>query len=182
MRLARGFVRRYVLRFLVWGVGCEPGLLFFDEVSGFFADVADGFEGQLSGEVVCGVFGRLFDVGGPALGSVEEFGQGFANVAVVGAVVVQVIVQLVGDVGELLEEVVGVLFASGFAGAGEEILNCLVAGVEKFDEDEDAIVGDVGGVAELLDLAFREGTVAALGAKGQDQSEENEGEGEPAEH
>jgi hypothetical protein len=100
-----------------------------------------------------------------------------------GAVVVQVVVELVGDVGELLEEVVGVLFAARFAWVGEEILDLLVAGVEELDEDEDAIAGIVGGVAELLDLAFRHSTVAALlSVKGQSESEENESEREPTEH
>src|SRR6266481_5229380 len=86
----------------------------------------------------------------------------FADVAVIGTVVVEVIVELVGDVGELTEEIVGVLFAAGFAGVSEEILDPLVALVEELDEDEDAIVGDVSRVAELLDLRFREGIVAAL--------------------
>ena len=132
------------------------------------------FEGQLAREVVGGVVGRLFDVGGPALGGVDEFGQGFADVAMVGAVVVEVVVELVGDGGELFEEVVSVLFAAGFAGVGEEILDRLVAGVEELDEDHDAIVGDVGGVAELLDLAFRQDGVVPLRGQGQAESEENE--------
>jgi hypothetical protein len=175
-------VRGCVLRFLVWRVSGEPGLLFFDEVCGFFADIADGLEGQFAGEIVCGVFGGLFEVGGPALSSIEKLGQDLADVAVVGAVVVEVVVEFVGDVGELLEEIVSVLFAAGFAGTGEEILNRLVAGVEELDEDKDAIAGVVGGVAQLLDLALREGTLAALGVEGQNECEENEGEREPAEH
>ena len=160
----------------------EPGFLVFDEVSGFFADVADGFEGQLAGEIVGGVFGRLFDVGGPALGRVEELGEDLADVLVMGAVVVEVVVELVGDGGELLEEVVGVLFAARFAGMGEEILDLLVARVEELDEDEDAIAGIVGRVAELLDLALRHRGVGALSVKGQRESEEDESEREPTEH
>ena len=85
----------------------------------------------------------------------------------VGAVVVEVVVELVGDGGELLEEVVGVLFAAGLARMGVEVLDGLVAGVEELDEDEDAIVGEVGGVAELLDLTFGESGVVALGVEGQ---------------
>ncbi len=98
----------------------------------------------------------------------------------VGAVVVEVVVELVGDGGELLEEVVGVLFAAGLAGVGEEVLDGFVAGVEELDEDEDAIVGEVGGVAELLDLAFGEGGVVALCACRGRVSEESEGEEETA--
>src|ERR1700742_4190966 len=147
-------------------VGGEPGLLVFDELGGFFADVADGFEGELTGEIVDGVFRWLLDVGGPAFGGVEELGQGFADVAVAGAVVVEVVVELVGDGGELLEEIVGVLFAAGFARMSEELLNCLGAGVEELDEEEDAVVGDVGRFAELFDLAFGEGAFFGLSVKG----------------
>ena len=99
-----------------------------------------------------------------------------------GAVVVEVVVELVGDGGELFEEVVGVLFAAGFAGVGEEILDGLVAGVEELDEDEDAVGGEVGGVAELLDLAFRERGVGVLRVQGQSESQEDEGEWEATEH
>jgi hypothetical protein len=77
---------------------------------------------------------------------------------------------------------VGVLFAAGFAGVGEEVLDPFVARVEELDEDEDAIAGEVGGFAELLDLAFRHGIVFALSVEGQSKSEENEGEREPTEH
>ncbi len=35
-------------------------------------------------------------------------------------VVVEVVVELVGDLGDLLEEVVGVFFTAGAAGVGEE--------------------------------------------------------------
>ena len=39
------FARGHVLGFLGGRMGGEPGLLIVDEVSGFFADVADGLEG-----------------------------------------------------------------------------------------------------------------------------------------
>ena len=136
------------------GVGGEPGLLVFDELSGLFADIADGFEGQLAREVVDGVFRGLLQVGGPALGGFEELGQGLADVAVVGAVVVEVVVELVGDGGELLHQVVGVLFAARSAWMGVEIEDRLVAGVEELDEDHDAIIGDIGRLAELFDLSI----------------------------
>ena len=80
----------------------EPGLLVCEELCGFFADVADGLESQFAGEIVGGVFRRLLEIGGPTLGGVKELGQRFADVAVIGAVVVEVVVELVGDVGELL--------------------------------------------------------------------------------
>jgi hypothetical protein len=172
-RLAGDFVRGCVLRFFGRRVSGEPGLLLFDETRGFFADVTNGLESQFAGEIVGVVFGGLFKVRGPALGGIEELGQRLSDVAVTGAVVVEVVVELVGDGGELLEEVVGVLFAAGFAGMGEEILNGLVARVEELDEDEDAIIGEVSGLAELLDLAFGQSTFAALGVEGQGESEEN---------
>jgi hypothetical protein len=100
----------------------------------------------------------------------------------VGAVVVEIVVELVGDVGELLEEVVGILFAAGFAGVSVKVLDPLVAGVEELDEDDDAIAGEVGRFAELLNLAFRHGVVVALSVQGQSKSEENEGEREPTDH
>ncbi len=76
-------------------------------------------------------------------------------------------------VGELLEEVVSVLFAARLAGVSEEILNRLVAGVEELDEDEDTIVGKVGGLAKLLDLTFGESSVLALGVERQNESKED---------
>ena len=108
----------YVRRLLVGRVSGEPGLLVFDQVGGLLADVADGFEGELAGEVVDRVFGRRLDVGGPALGGVEKLGEDFADVFVVGAVVIEVVVELVGDVGELLEEVVGILLRGRACGDG----------------------------------------------------------------
>ncbi len=159
LRGAGDFAGWDIFGFFGGWVGGEPGLLVFDELGGFFADVADGFESQLAGEVVGCVLGWLLEVGGPALGGIEELGQGFADVAVVGAVVVEIVVELVGDGGELLEQVVGVLLAAGLAWVGVEILDGFVAGVEELDEDEDAIVGEVGGLAELLDLAFGESVV-----------------------
>src|ERR1035437_7606967 len=54
------------------------------------------------------VVGWGFDGGGPALGGFEDLGQGLAQVGVARAVVVEVVGELVGDGGELLEEVVGV--------------------------------------------------------------------------
>jgi hypothetical protein len=163
-------------------MGGEPGLLLFDEVRDLFANVTDGFEGKFAREVVDGIFRGLFQVGGPALGGVKEFGQRFADVAVVRTVVVEVVVELVGDGGELFEQVVRVLFATGFARMGEEVLDCLVAGVEKLDEDENTIVGKVGGLAELLDLAFREGRVGTLSVERQSESDENESEEETTKH
>jgi len=172
-----------VTGFLRGRMGGEPGLLVFDEARGFFADVVDGLEGKFAGEIVFRVLGRLFDVGGPAFGGIDELGEDFAEVLMLRAVVVEVVVEFVGDGGELVEEVVGVLFAAGFAGVGEEVLNPLIARVEELDEDEDAIAGVVGGFAELLDFALGHGVVVALlSVKGQGEGEENESEGEPTEH
>jgi hypothetical protein len=92
---------------------------------------------------------------------------------VVRSVVIEVVVELVGDVGELLEEVVGILFAAGPAGMSEEVLDLLVARVEELDEDEDAIAWEIGGVAELFYFTFRQGVVAALGVEGRDEGEED---------
>ena len=38
-------------------------------------------------------------------------------------VVVEVVVEFVGDFGDLLEEIVGVFFTAGAAGVGEEVLS-----------------------------------------------------------
>jgi hypothetical protein len=163
-------------------VSGKPGLLISDELRGFFADVADGLKGKFAREVICGVFGRLFEVGGPALGGVEKLGQDFTDVAMVGTVVVEVVVEFVGDGGKLLEEIVCVFFATGFARVSEEILDGLVARIEELDEDQNAIAGDIGGVAKLLDLSFRESALATLGMERQRKSEHNESEQEPTEH
>jgi hypothetical protein len=163
-------------------VGEKPGLLVLDEAGGFFADVADGFEGEFAGDAVGSVVGRGLQIGGPALGGVEELGKRLADVAVVGAVVVEIVVELVGDGGELLEEVVSVLLAAGFAGVGEELLNGFVAVVEEFDEDQDTVVGDIGGGAKLLDFGFGEDGIAALGVQRQGESAQEERVGEATEH
>jgi hypothetical protein len=51
---------------------------------------------------------------------------------------------------------------------GEERLYIFVAVVEKLDEDQDTIVGNIGGAAKLFDLSFRKGVIRALGMEGQD--------------
>jgi len=148
-------------------VGGEPGALLLDHLGSLFAEVTDGFEGYLAGDVVGFVVGWGFDGGGPAVGGVDELGKGFADVLVVGAVVVKVVVELVGERGELLEEVMCVLFAAGTAGDGVEILDALGAGVEELDVEENAVGGDVGGFADLLDLGLGECVLVALGVDGQ---------------
>ena len=55
-------------------MGGEPGLLVFEQLGGRFADVAEGFEGQLAGDVVGFVVGRGLDGGGPSLCCFDEFG------------------------------------------------------------------------------------------------------------
>src|SRR5271156_4190097 len=97
----------------------EPGLLLFDHLCGLIVQVVDGFEGESAGDVVGFVVGRGLEVGRPALGGFDELGKDLADVAVAGAVVVKVVIELVGDGGELLEEIVGVLLATGFARTGE---------------------------------------------------------------
>jgi hypothetical protein len=142
----------------------------------------NGFEGESAGDVVGFVVGRGLEIGRPALGGFEEFGKGFADVAVAGAVVVEVVVEFVGDGGELLEEIVGVLPSAGFARVGEEILDRFVAGVEEFDEEENAVGGIVGGFAELLDFAVGESGFRFLGVQGESEREQEESEGKSTKH
>lgn len=95
----------------------------------------------------------------------------------VWAVVIQVVVEFVCNGGELFEEVVGVLFAAGLSGVGVQGSDGVAAGVEEFDEDQDAVVGDIGGGAQLLDLGFREGGIVSLSGVyrgGDGQQEERE--------
>jgi len=160
---------------LGWGVGFEPGGLFGDEFGGGFAEVADGLEGELAGDGVGGVIGRGLEGGGPAVGGFEDLGEGLAEVGVAGAVVVEVVGELVGDGGELLEQVVGVLLAAGAAGLGVEVVDLLGAEVEELDEEEDAVGGVVAGVADLLDLFLAEGGIAGLGGERWGEGEERKG-------
>jgi hypothetical protein len=177
-----GKVDRGVFVFF-WGrVGEEPGLLLSDELGGLIVEVVDGFECEPAGDVVGFVVGRGFQVGGPALGGFDQLRQGFADVAVTGAIVVEVVVELVGDSCELLEKIVGVLLAAGFTRSGEEILNGFVAGVEELDEEENAVVGIVGDLSELLDFAVGERGIGALGGKGRNKREQKKDEQESAEH
>ncbi len=123
------------------GVGEKPFFLLVDELGGGVAKVANGFEGEFAGDTVGFVVRRGLDGRGPALGGVDELGQGFADVEVAGAVVVEVVVELVGDESDLFEEVVGVLLAAGAAGLCVEVLDGFDAGVDEFDEEEDALGG-----------------------------------------
>jgi hypothetical protein len=160
----------------------EPGLLLFDELRGLVMEVAHGFEGESTGDIVGFVIGWGLQIRRPALGGVDELGKSFADVAVARTVVVEVVVELVGDGGELFHEIVSVLFAAGFARAGEEILDGFVTGVEEFDEDENAVAGIVGDLAELLDFALGEGGLGALSVKVRSKQEQKEDERESAEH
>jgi hypothetical protein len=99
-----------------------------------------------------------------------------------GAIVVKVVIEFVGDGCELLHEIVGVLFASRFAGMSVEVLYFLVACVEELDKDEDAVVWKIGGLAQLLDLAFGECAISTLRTDGQSKREDQECEREPTEH
>ncbi len=136
-----------------------------DEFGGGVVNIVDGFEGELAGDTVGFVVGRGLEGGGPALGGVDEFGQSFADVAVVGTVVVEVVVELVSDKGDLFEEIVSILLAPGAVGFGVHVLDGFDAGIHDLDEEHDAIVGIVGYVAELLDLGVREGGLAAPGRR-----------------
>jgi hypothetical protein len=56
---------------------------------------------------------------------------------------------------------------------GVEVLDLLDAEVEEFDEEEDAGVGVVAGVADLVDLGLGEGGVVVdLGVEGWGQGEQ----------
>jgi hypothetical protein len=72
---------------------------------------------------------------------------------------------------------VDVLFAAGASDLGGQIVNPVGASVEKLDEDEDAVVRQAVGVAELLDLGVGEGVPLALGAEmRRDAEKEADGE------
>jgi hypothetical protein len=100
------------------------------------------------------------------------------------AVVVEVVGELVGDGGELKDEVVGVLLAAGTAGMGVEVVQLLSAEVEEVDVKKDAVCGVVAGFADLVDLGLGEVGVARLGVerRGEGDERECEEEGECAGH
>jgi hypothetical protein len=101
---------------------------------------------------------------------------------VAGAVVVEVVGELVGDGGELKDEVVGVLLAAGTAGTGVEVVHLLSAKVEELDEEKYAVGGIVAVLADLVDLGLGEGGVGRLGVKRSGEGEEYEDEGKRAGH
>ena len=107
--LALGFV----------GVIAEVGDLFRQQLFGGVVGVGHGGERELAGYVVA-VVGR----GGaqcalPALCGLCELWEGFAQIAVLRAVLVEVVIELIGDVGNLREEVVQVKLAAGVTRPGE---------------------------------------------------------------
>jgi hypothetical protein len=159
-------------------MGLEPGGLIGGELGGVFAEVAEGLDGEAACDVVGVVFGEGVEGGGPAGDGGEDFGEGAAEVDVAGAVFVEVVGELVGDGGELKDEVVGVLLAAGSAGMGVEVVEFLGAEVEEVDEEKDAVGGIVAVLPDLVDLGLGEGGVGGLGAERSGEGEESEGEGE----
>ena len=151
-------------------MGLEPGGLFGGELGGAFAEVADGFQGELARDGVGVVVGDGLECRGPAIGGVEDLGESLAQVGVAGAVVVEVVGEFVDDGGELAEQIAGVFFAAGAAGLGVEVLDLLEAQVVEFDEEEDAIAGEVAGLADLVDFAVGEGGRGDLGAQGRGEA------------
>ena len=65
--------------------------MLFNKLRGLFAEVAHSFKREPTGYVIGFVFWRRFQIGRPTLGGLDEFGKGFADVAVAGAVVVEVV-------------------------------------------------------------------------------------------
>jgi hypothetical protein len=163
-------------------MGLEPGDLVGGELGGVFAEVAEGLEGELAGDGIGVVFGEGVEGGGPAVDGGEDLGEGAADVDVAGAVVVEVVGELVGDGGELKDEVVGVLLAAGTAGTGVEVVHLLSAKVEELDEEKYAVGGIVAVLADLVDLGLGEGGVGRLGVKRSGEGEEYEDEGKRAGH
>jgi len=143
----------------------EPGSLGGGQFGGVFAEVPGGFQGQFAGDFVGVASGDGLECGGPAIRGVEDLGKGLAEIEVARAVVVQVVGELVGDGGELVEELAGILLAAGAAGFGVEVMEFLGAEVEEFDEEEDAVGGDVARVADLLDFLVGEGRFGNLGVE-----------------
>ena len=154
----------------------EPGLLALDEFGGVLAEIANGFEGQFAGDVVCLVVRCRLDAGGPAVGGLEKLGERFADVTVASAVIVEVVLKLVRDGGELFKEIVRVLFAARTARFGEEVMDGDGAIIEETDEGQDTITGSVSRFAKLLDLGIGEGMIAALCVERRVESEKDEGE------
>ena len=76
----------------------------------------------------------------------------------------------------------GVLLAAGAAGMGVEVVQLLGAQVEELDEEKDAVGGVVAVLSDLIDLGLGEGGVGRLGAEGNGEGEEYEGEDEAAGH
>ena len=181
-KTSAGNVDGFVLVFFCRRMGGEPGFLVCNELGGVLAEIIDGVKSQLARDVVGLIVGWGLNVGGPAVGGLKEFGEGFADVAVAGAVIVEVVFQFVGDGSELFEEVVGVLLAAGVMRIREEVMKGADALVEKLDEDEDAVARDVSGVAELFDLGVRERVVVALGVERHVERENSEGEAESSKH
>src|SRR5882757_2280348 len=88
MLLARN-IEGLVLLLFGRRVSNKPDALFFDQLGGCFAQVADSFERELAGDVVGLAVSRGLEDRGPALGCLDQFGQGFAHVAVGRPVVVE---------------------------------------------------------------------------------------------
>ncbi|GGG73540.1 hypothetical protein GCM10011585_15070 [Edaphobacter dinghuensis] len=59
---------------------------------------------------------------------------------------------------------------------GKQLLNRCGALIEELDEDQNAITGEVRGLAQLLDLRFRERVFVGLRMQRRVENEEDEGE------
>ena len=74
------------------------------------------------------------------------------------------------------------MLSTGLAWVGEEILYGFIARVQEFDEEENAFVGVVCHLAELLHFAVGECGFGALGVQGQGEQNQEEYWREPVEH
>jgi len=74
---------------------------------------------------------------------------------------------------------VGVLLTAGAARFGVEVVDLVGAEVEELDEEEDAVGGEVAGVADLFDFGVGQGGFALLSVeRGEAERERAEGDEE----
>src|SRR6185312_6761970 len=149
------YIDRSALAFFCRWMGCKPRFLRRDKLGSVVPKISDRFKSQLAGYVISGIVGRGLDVRRPAVCSLDKFRQRLADVTVPRGIVVEVVLQLVGDGGELLKEIVSILFAAGTAWMREQVMDGPGTFVKEFNEDHDAVARNIRRVAKLLYLSVR---------------------------
>src|SRR6185437_6861853 len=143
----------------------EVLFLAFVELFGFIAGALGGVEGGFAGKILCAVARGLIQNLGPFRGGWDKVFQGFADVGVSLIEGVEVVLQLIGDAGELLifgAQIGLTVFTGGIRTDGFDGVDAFL---EKLLVELDAVVGTVAEVGNFIGLLAGERVLLSLGVQ-----------------